>query len=394
MFNRMHLIVLDSVGIGAAPDAEEFGDAGTHTLKHTLEKRPTELSNLAKLGLGCIDRLPGIDCPEKTGAFYSKMQEISRGKDTMTGHWEIAGLNITEPFKVYPDGFPQELLDKITEATGRGILGNKPASGTEIIKEYGEEQMKTGDLIVYTSNDPVLQIAAHEEVIPLEELYDICETVREMTKDPEFLVGRVIARPYVGSDKEHFTRTENRHDYALEPFGYTVLNALQDNGNDIIAVGKINDIFTGSGITDAVRTKNNMDGVDKLLDIMDQDFNGLSFTNLVDFDAMYGHRRNPEGYSQALQDFDDRLPEIYEKMREDDLLIITADHGNDPTYTGTDHTREYVPLLIKAGRDLDYKHIRQGRTFADLAATIAENFNIDYDTEGVSLYQEIVPDEK
>lgn len=394
MFNRIHLIVLDSVGIGAAPDAEEFGDAGTHTLKHTLNAFPVKLPNLESLGLGCIDTLPGIGCPETTEAFYSKMQEVSRGKDTMTGHWEIAGLNITEPFKVYPDGFPEELLDKIKKATGRGIVGNKPASGTEIIKEYGEEQMKTGDLIVYTSNDPVLQIAANEDVIPLEELYEICEKVREMTKDPEFLVGRVIARPFTGSSKETFTRTENRHDYALEPFGKTVLNALEDNGNDVVAIGKINDIFTGSGVTDSVRTKNNMDGVDKLLDVLDTDFNGLSFLNLVDFDAMFGHRRDPEGYSKALEAFDERLPEIYSKLREDDLLIITADHGNDPTYKGTDHTREFVPLLIKAGRDMNYKKIRQSNTFADLAATIAENFNINYETHGDSLYQELTADEK
>lgn len=394
MFNRIHLIVLDSVGIGASPDAKEFGDEGTHTLRHTLTNSPVELPHLVELGLGCIDDLPGVPCPEHTSAFYSKMQEISRGKDTMTGHWEIAGLNITEPFKVYPDGFPQKLLNKITEKTGRGIVGNKPASGTEIIKEYGEEQLKTGDLIVYTSNDPVLQIAAHEEVIPLEELYEICEIVREMTKDPEFLVGRVIARPFTGTNKENFTRTENRHDYALEPFGYTVLNALQENDKDVIAIGKINDIFTGSGITDAVRTKNNMDGVDKLLDVMDSEFSGLSFLNLVDFDANFGHRRDPAGYSSALEAFDKRLPEIYDKLREDDLLILTADHGNDPTYTGTDHTREYVPLLIKAGHNMNYKQIRQSETFADLAATIAENFGINYDTHGVSLYQELSSHEK
>lgn len=394
MFKRIHLIVLDSVGIGAAPDAEQFGDIGTHTLRHTLEKAPVELPNLSKLGLGCIDELPGVPCMENTAAFYSKMQEVSLGKDTMTGHWEIAGLNITEPFKVYPDGFTDDLLDKIKAATGRGIVGNKPASGTEIIKEYGEEQIKSGDLIVYTSNDPVLQIAANEEVIPLEELYDICEKVREMTKNPEHLVGRIIARPFVGTNKDDFTRTENRHDYALEPFGKTVLNALEDNGNDVIAIGKINDIFTGSGITDSVRTKNNMDGVDKLLEVLDRDFTGLSFLNLVDFDAMYGHRRDPEGYSNALKEFDDRLPEIIDKLQEDDLLIITADHGNDPTYTGTDHTREYVPLLMTAGRDMNYKAIRDSSTFADLAATIAENFNVEYDTHGKSLYQELKENEK
>ena len=390
MFKRIHLVVLDSVGIGAQHDAKEFGDEGSHTLKHTLEQYPVELPNLEKFGLGCIDALPGIDCPEDTEAFYSKMDEVSQGKDTMTGHWEIAGLDIKKPFKVYPDGFPEALLDRIREATGRDIVGNKPASGTDIIKEYGEHQLKTGDLIIYTSNDPVLQIAAHEDVVPLEELYEICEKVRAMTLDPDFLVGRIIARPFIGESKNDFKRTENRHDYALEPFGRTVLNALEDNGNDVIAVGKINDIFTGSGVTDAVRTKNNEDGVDKLLEVMDRDFTGLSFLNLVDFDALYGHRRDSEGYSKALKAFDDRLPEIVSRLAADDLLIITADHGNDPTFKGTDHTRESVPLLIKAGKDMNYRALRNSETFSDLAATIAENFNIEYKTHGQSLFEEIV----
>ncbi|WP_017548911.1 phosphopentomutase [Salinicoccus carnicancri] len=389
MFNRIHLIVLDSVGTGAQHDAKNFGDEGAHTLKHTLESHPVVLPNMESFGLGCIDTLPGMTCTDSPAAFYSKMSEVSQGKDTMTGHWEIAGLNIEEPFKVYPDGFPEALLDRIRDVSGRGIVGNKPASGTEIIKEYGEHQMETGDLIVYTSNDPVLQIAAHEEIIPLEELYDICEKVRTMTTEPEFLVGRIIARPYVGDSKENFTRTENRHDYALEPFGPTVLNALENNGNDVIAIGKIDDIFTGSGVTDAVRTKNNEDGMDKLLEVMDRDFNGISFLNLVDFDALYGHRRNPEGYSNALKAFDDRLPEIVAKLREDDLLIITADHGNDPTFTGTDHTRENVPLLMKAGRDMDYGQISDSDTFSNVAATIAENFKIEYQTHGKSLLSEL-----
>lgn len=389
MFNKIHLIVLDSVGIGEQHDAKQFGDEGAHTLRHTLESHPVKLPNLESFGLGCIDPLPGVDCSAEPEAFYSKMNEVSQGKDTMTGHWEIAGLNIEEPFKVYPDGFPEALLDKIREATGRGIVGNKPASGTEIIKEYGEHQMETGDLIVYTSNDPVLQIAAHEEVIPLEELYDICEKVRAMTTDPEFLVGRIIARPYVGDSKETFTRTENRHDYALEPFGRTVLNALEDNGNDVIAIGKIDDIFTSSGITEAVRSKNNEDGVDKLLEVMDKDFNGISFLNLVDFDALYGHRRDPKGYSNALKAFDDRLPEITSKLKDDDLLIITADHGNDPTFTGTDHTRESVPLLVKAGKDMAYGKISDSDTFSNIAATIADNFKIEYQTHGKSLLQEL-----
>lgn len=389
MYKKIHLIVLDSVGIGEAPDAAEFGDKGTHTLKHTLESHPNTLPNLAELGLGNIDSLPGVDEVENTSGFYTKMQEVSKGKDTMTGHWEIAGLNIDTAFKVYPDGFSDELLNKITEVTGRGIVGNKPASGTDIIEEFGEHQMATGDLIIYTSNDPVLQIAANEEVIPLEEIYDICEKVREMTKEPEFLVGRVIARPFTGSKKGEFKRTENRHDYALQPFGKTVLNALEEDDKDVIAIGKINDIFTGSGVTDAVRTKNNDDGVDKLLKVMDRDFNGLSFLNLVDFDAEYGHRRDPVGYSNALKAFDDRLPELTGKLGEDELLIITADHGNDPTYTGTDHTREYVPLLITTGKDLDFKEISQCQTFSNIAATIAENFGVDYETHGTSFLKEL-----
>lgn len=389
MFKRIHLIVLDSVGIGEQHDAKEFGDVGTHTLKHLLEDSPVTLGNLEKLGLGCIDKLPGMGCPETTQSFYSKMAELSQGKDTMTGHWEIAGLHIDKPFKVYPEGFPEELLDKIKKVSGRGIVGNIPASGTEIIKDYGEHQLETGDLIVYTSNDPVLQIAAHEEVIPLEELYEICEKVREMTKDPEFLVGRVIARPFVGTNKKDFTRTENRHDYALEPFGKTVLNALEESGKDVIGIGKINDIFTGSGITDSVRTKNNDDGVDKLLEVMDRDFEGMSFLNLVDFDALYGHRRDPAGYSNALKEFDERLPEITAKLQKDDLLVITADHGNDPTHTGTDHTREYVPLLMTSKKDLHYGPLRNSDTFSDLAATIAENFNVQYESKGKSLLGEL-----
>lgn len=389
MFNKIHLVVLDSVGIGEQHDAKQFGDKGAHTLKHTLESHPVKLPNLESFGLGCIDSLPGIACAGKPEAFFSKMDEVSQGKDTMTGHWEIAGLNIEEPFKVYPDGFPEELLDKIRAATGRGIVGNKPASGTEIIKEYGEHQMETGDLIVYTSNDPVLQIAAHEDIIPLEELYDICEKVRAMTTESEFLVGRIIARPYLGDSKEKFTRTENRHDYALEPFGRTVLNALEDNGNDVIAIGKIDDIFTSSGITEAVRSKNNEDGIDKLLEVMGKNFNGISFLNLVDFDALYGHRRDPKGYSNALKAFDDRLPEIVSKLGDDDLLIITADHGNDPTFNGTDHTRESVPLLIKGGKDMDYGKISNSDTFSNVAATIADNFKIEYQTHGKSLLTEL-----
>lgn len=368
-------MVLDSVGIGEAPDAADFGDEGAHTLGHIAETAGVDLPNLQTLGLGNIEPIKGIEENPMSIGYYTKLEEQSVGKDTMTGHWEIAGLHLKTPFRVFPDGFPKELLNQIEEHTGRKIVGNKPASGTAIIDEYGAHQIETGDLIVYTSADPVLQIAAHEEVIPLEELYEICEYVREITADEPYMIGRIIARPYVG-EPENFTRTSNRHDYALDPFGKTVLDFLKEAGKDVIAVGKINDIFNGQGITDSVRTKSNMDGVDKLLDVMDQDFEGLSFTNLVDFDALYGHRRNPDGYAQALEDFDERLPEIFEKLDDEDLLIITADHGNDPTHKGTDHTREYVPLLAYSKSFKSNGEIPQGY-FADIHATIAENFNVE-----------------
>lgn len=316
--------------------------------------------------------------------------EQSNGKDTMTGHWEIAGLNIQEAFKTYPNGFPSTLIDKIEKHTGRKVVGNIPASGTEIIKDYGEQQLKTGDLIVYTSNDPVIQIAAHEEKIPLKELYEICEFVRKETLNPEYIVGRVIARPFVGDSKETFVRTANRKDYALSPPSKTVLEALKEDGKDVIAIGKISDIFNSVGVTKSVSTKSNDDGVDQLLKVMNDDFEGISFLNLVDFDANYGHRRNPEGYSEALAEFDKRLPEIIDNLAEEDLLIITADHGNDPTYQGTDHTREYVPLLMTSKRNLNFRKLDDSKTFSDIAATIAENFNVELTTEGISRLKEII----
>lgn len=374
-FKRVHLVVLDSVGIGEAPDAAEFNDEGAHTLGHIAETAGLSLPNMQALGLGNIETLKGMDEALPAAGYYTKLEERSVGKDTMTGHWEIMGLHIKTPFRVFPEGFPQDLIQKIEKHTRRKIVGNKPASGTEILDEYGEHQIKTGDLIVYTSADPVLQIAAHEEVIPLNELYDICEYVREITKDDPYMIGRIIARPYLG-EPGNFTRTSNRHDYALDPFGKTVLDFLKDSGKDVIAVGKINDIFNGQGITETVRTTSNMDGVDKLLEVMDKKFEGLSFTNLVDFDALYGHRRNPEGYAQALEEFDARLPEIFDKLEENDLLILTADHGNDPTHHGTDHTREFVPLLVYSKSLKETGELPQGY-FADISATIAENFNVE-----------------
>ncbi|MEY9969680.1 phosphopentomutase [Lysinibacillus sp. RC46] len=375
-FNKIHVVVLDSVGIGEAPDAANFGDVGSHTLGHIAEKmNGLTMPHMESFGLANIEPLQGMQATDKPKAYFGKMQEASVGKDTMTGHWEIMGLNIDKPFKVYPEGFPAELIAELEERTGRKVLCNEPASGTQVIEDFGKEHMETGAIIVYTSADPVLQIAAHEEIIPLEELYKICEIARELTLQPEYLVGRVIARPFVGTPG-NFERTSNRHDYALKPFGRTTMNVLKDAGLDVIAIGKISDIFNGEGVTDAVRTKNNTDGMDKFAEVVRRDFHGISFLNLVDFDANFGHRRDPLGYGNALQEFDTRLPEITEAMTEDDLLIITADHGNDPTFPGTDHTREYVPLIVYSPRFNGGSELALRETFADIAATVAENFKV------------------
>lgn len=344
MFQRIHLIVLDSVGIGEAPDADRFGDAESDTLGHIAETTGLSVSNLEALGLGCIRPLKTVRAVPPKNGYVARLREESAGKDTMTGHWELAGLVTYTAFPTYPEGFASGLLHKITAFCGREILCNKPYSGTKVIEDYGPKQLRTGALIVYTSADPVLQIAAHEDVIPLEELYGICESVRSMTNEPPWMVGRVIARPYIGKPGA-FERTPNRHDYAVSPPGGTVLDELTAAGRDVVAIGKISDIFNGRGITRSVHTTGNMDGVDKLLAEMRRDFAGLSFLNLVDFDAQYGHRRDAQGYARALEEFDGRLPEILAAMRPDDLLLITADHGNDPTFPGTDHTREWVPLL-------------------------------------------------
>ena len=386
-FKRVHLIVMDSVGIGEGKDAAQFNDVGSHTLLHIAEyMNGLNLPNLAKLGLSNIEEILGVPKADKPLAYFTKLQEKSVGKDTMTGHWEIMGLNIDQPFNVYPQGFPDKLIKQIEEITGRKVVANKPASGTAILDEYGEHQMKTGDLIVYTSADPVLQIAAHEEIIPLEELYDICEKVRAITKDPAYLIGRIIARPYVG-EPGNFTRTSNRHDYALKPFEKTVMNSLQDGGYEVIAIGKINDIFDGEGVTESIRTKDNMDGMDKLLEVIKKDFTGMSFLNLVDFDALYGHRRDPEGYGKALEAFDKRLDEVLDSIQEDDLLMITADHGNDPTFPGTDHTREYIPVLVYSKQLKDSGKLPENDTFADIGATIADNFDVNMPKYGQSFLQ-------
>ncbi|MFD2045922.1 phosphopentomutase [Ornithinibacillus salinisoli] len=388
-FKRVFLVVMDSVGIGEAPDADKFNDTGADTLGHIAEHmNGLHMPHMGQLGLSNIREIKGIEKAEKPLAHYTKMQEASNGKDTMTGHWEIMGLHIEQPFRTFPDGFPPELIEALEEKTGRKIIGNKPASGTEILDELGEEHMNTGALIVYTSADSVLQIAAHEEIISIEEQYRICEIARELTLDEKYMVGRVIARPFIGKPGA-FERTSNRHDYALKPFGRTVMNTLQDEKYDVIAIGKISDIYDGEGVTEAIRTTDNDDGMTKLVESMDKDFNGLSFLNLVDFDAKYGHRRDPQGYGEALEAFDKRLPEVLEKLQSDDLLIITADHGNDPVHHGTDHTREFVPLVVYHTSINDGTEIPLRNTFADIGATIAENFQVTKPEFGKSFLNEI-----
>lgn len=389
-FKRIHLLVMDSVGIGEAPDAAQFGDFDVDTFGHIArECGGLKMPHMGKLGLSNIKEVEGITKADHPLAYYTKMQEASSGKDTMTGHWEMMGLYIGTPFRVFENGFPNDLITRIEEKTGRKVIGNKPASGTEIIEELGEEHVKTGALIVYTSADSVLQIAAHEDVVPLKELYEICEFCREITLEDPYMLGRIIARPFIGETGE-FKRTSNRHDYALKPFSPTVMNTLKDAGYDVIALGKISDIFDGEGVTQAIRTVSNSDGMDKFISTFDKSFHGLSFLNLVDFDALFGHRRDPKGYGKALEDYDNRLPEVFDKMTEDDLLIITADHGNDPTYRGTDHTREYVPLLMYSPR---FKQGGQAlpirKTFADIGATIAENFEVTMPQYGTSFLSDL-----
>jgi phosphopentomutase len=388
-FKRIGVIVLDSVGIGELPDAERFGDAGSHTLGHIAETISTlSLPNLQRLGLGNIAALQRVEAVESPSAYYGKMAEVSVGKDTMTGHWEIMGLKVTVPFNVFPEGFPAELISRFEQETGRKVIGNKPASGTEILDELGEEQMKTGAWIVYTSADSVFQLAAHEEIIPLEELYRACEIARRLTLVEPYVVGRVIARPYIGQPGA-FKRTPNRHDYAVKPPAPTVMNQLKEAGKDVIAVGKINDIFDGEGVTAAWPTKSNLDGIHKTIEQLKGSFEGLLFTNLVDFDSLYGHRRDPEGYAKALMEFDEWLPAIMGQIGEDDLLILTADHGNDPVHPGTDHTREYVPLLVYSPKLQANSSLGIRSTFADVGATVAENFGVAGTGNGVSFLAEL-----
>ncbi|MBD2846829.1 phosphopentomutase [Paenibacillus sp. IB182496] len=383
-YKRIAVVVLDSVGIGELPDAAAFGDAGAHTLGHLAARRPEfQLPNLTNWGLANIAPLgawQAADCPR---AYYGRMAEASVGKDTMTGHWELAGLRVDIPFQTFPDGFPEPLLAALSERTGRGIIGNKAASGTAILDELGERQLATGAWIVYTSADSVLQIAAHEDKISVEELYRACEIARELTLDPRYAVGRVIARPYVGVPGA-FKRTPRRHDYAVKPPRPTVLNALADAGLDVVSVGKINDIFSGEGITASHPTVSNADGIAKTLELLRSDFRGLLFVNLVDFDSLYGHRRDPEGYAAALGEFDAALPELAARLGSEDLLIVTADHGNDPYHPGTDHTREYVPLLALTPGQECGASLGTRATFADVAATIAANFQVTPPRYGAS----------
>lgn len=390
-FNRIFLIVLDSLGIGNAKDANEYGDEGTNTLKHICEKyKNIELTNLEGLGLGNLGEFKGIYTMPRTLASIAKLNEVSKGKDTITGHYEMMGLAVKKPFKTFTQhGFPQEFINEFEKQTSRSVVGNKSASGTDIIEEFGEHQIKTGDLIVYTSSDSVFQIAAHEKYIGLEQLYSYCEIARKLLMNEEWKVARVIARPFIGEKKGEFKRTENRHDYALEPFERTVLDELADHSIETIAVGKINDIFCGKGLSRAIKTKNNEDGMLKTIELAKEQFTGLAFINLVDFDMLYGHRRDPVGYAKALEQFDDQLTELLYQLKEDDLLILTADHGNDPTYKGSDHTREQVPLLIYSKAMCNPVNLGELDSFACIGATIADNFNVKLPPIGKSILDKI-----
>lgn len=393
-YKRIFTIVIDSLGAGAMPDAAEYGDAGTDTLGHISESVDSlVIPNLQKLGMANLHPLKQVEAVAKPLAHYGKLREASKGKDTMTGHWEMMGLHITKPFKTFTDtGFPPELIAELEKRTGHKVIGNKAASGTAILDELAEEEIATGHMIVYTSADSVLQICGNEETFGLEELYRCCEIAREITMKDEWKVGRIIARPYVGKKKGEFKRTSNRHDYALKPYGRTALNALKDKGYDVISVGKIADIFDGEGITESNKSKSSVHGMEQTIEIAQKDFTGLCFVNLVDFDALWGHRRNPEGYAQELEKFDVKLGELLPLLREDDLLIITADHGNDPTHTGTDHTREKVPFIAYSPSMKENGQLPESDTFAVIGATIADNFGVDMpeDTIGYSVLDKLV----
>lgn len=377
-FKRVFVIVLDSLGIGPMADSARFDDAGADTLGHISETvEHLDIPNLQRLGLANLKALKQVKPAEHPEGYFMAMNEASNGKDTMTGHWEMMGIRTDKPFITFTEhGFPKELIDELEKRCGRKIIGNKAASGTEILEELGEQEVSEGKLIVYTSADSVLQICGNEETMGLETLYHYCEIARELTMRDEWRVGRVIARPYVGKKRGEFKRTSNRHDYALKPTGPTALNALKDAGYDVISVGKINDIFVGEGITESNHSDSSVHGMQQTIDIAKRDFKGLCFTNLVDFDALWGHRRNPVGYGEEIEKFDKKLGELLPLLREDDLLILTADHGNDPTYKGTDHTREQVPFIAYSPSDTESGKLDTSDTFAVIGATIADNFGV------------------
>ena len=377
-FNRVFVIVLDSLGIGPMADSARFDDAGADTLGHISETvKHLDIPNLQRLGLANLKPLKQVKPTEHPEGYFMAMNEASNGKDTMTGHWEMMGIRTDKPFITFTEhGFPKELIDELEKRCGRKIIGNKAASGTEILEELGEQEVNEGKLIVYTSADSVLQICGNEETMGLETLYHYCEIARELTMRDEWRVGRVIARPYVGKKRGEFKRTSNRHDYALKPTGPTALNALKDAGYDVISVGKINDIFVGEGITESNHSDSSVHGMQQTIDIAKRDFKVLCFTNLVDFDALWGHRRNPVGYGEEIEKFDKKLGELLPLLREDDLLILTADHGNDPTYKGTDHTREQVPFIAYSPSDTESGKLDTSDTFAVIGATIADNFGV------------------
>ena len=379
-YRRIFTIVIDSFGIGAMDNAADYGDVGCDTFGHIADKVPEiKIPNLIRMGLTQLHPAPVLTSPQPSECIgkYARLNEKSNGKDTMTGHWEMMGLEIKTPFQTFTDtGFPKELIEALEKETGHRVIGNKAASGTEILDELAEEEIKTGAMIVYTSSDSVLQICGNEETFGLDELYRCCKIARELTMKPEWKVGRVIARPYVGKKKGEFKRTANRHDYALKPYGKTAMDALKEAGFDVISIGKIRDIFDGEGITKAIRSKSSVQGMEQTIECLDQDFTGLCFTNLVDFDALWGHRRNPQGYAEELEKFDVLLGQFLDKMKEDDLVIVTADHGNDPTFKGTDHTKERVPFLAYSPSMKTSGRIDDQNCFAVIGATIADNFGV------------------
>lgn len=380
---RVFLVVLDSCGIGAMPDAADFGDKGSNTLRRISTSKSFSADNLIKMGLGNIDGidyLPKVDAPT---AAVARMAEKSRGKDTTIGHWEIAGVVSKKPLPTYKNGFPKDILDEFSRVTGRGVLCNKPYSGTDVIRDYGEQHVKSGDLIVYTSADSVFQIAAHEDIVPVEQLYEYCRIARKILCG-EHAVGRVIARPFIGDNKANFKRTANRRDFSLEPPDCTLLDAIKNSGKDVLAIGKISDIFSGRGVTEKIVTHSNHEGMEEALKAVTLDFNGLCFVNLVDFDMLYGHRQDIDGYAAAFSAFDRWLPTFTANMKEEDILIITADHGCDPGDSHTDHTREYTPLIMY-GNSIKPQNFGIRDTFADIAATVAKYLDVPFNSEGIEM---------